>query len=339
MEQIREEFLTSWLPDGRLHITAARPGSYKIYWSAAPDGFTDDNELPGFEHETVVDNPLAPRRCYYHIFSKDSYSVAAPRILIPDMHANLRDLGGYNTKDASAFVRHGALYRSHALSEFDADGRKMLETLGIQTIVDLRTPHEANHRPDPVLPGAEYYNLPPMTIEGINQFAVTLNDIKQMGAGGPDDADKDLKASYRTMAFDNEAYWQFFRLILEGKTPMLFHCAAGKDRTGIAAALILWALDVPRDTIYYDYMLTNLARQEHIRRVTAEMTAGAGDNARMAEAIRYFVGVDISSLQSTFEEIDSRYGDKAAFFQKELLVSPGDIARLKESLLIKHKMA
>lgn len=339
MERIRQDYLTTWLPDGRLRITAATPGRRNIYWSAMAYGFTDDNELPAFEDETVVDNPLGPRRrCYYHIFSGDSYGIAAPRVLIPDRFANLRDLGGYNTEDGSAFVAFGKLYRSHMLDAFDEGGRALLDSLTLRSVVDLRMPDEAARRPDPPIEGADYYNLPPMTTGELNQFAVSLEDLKRMGSAGAATAHSDMQRSYRAMAFGNEAYRQLFRLLVEGKTPLLFHCAAGKDRTGIAAALILWALDVPRDTIYYDYMLTNEARRDHIDRMIGEVMREVDGDEAFADALRYFVGVDASSLRSTFDEIDSKYQDKQQYFSQELQVTPDDLAQLKRTLLVPHRL-
>lgn len=336
MKYVKEDFTAVWLDNGQTKIVAANPDSYRIYWSAAPDGFTDDNELPPFETETIVDNPLGNRRCYYHIFSDTRYSVVAPRILIGDRKANLRDIGGYNTQDMTAFVKHGVIYRSHALADLDEAAMALLETLGIDTIVDFRTEVEVEHKPDPPVPGTEYYNLSPMVIKNMNQFNVTMKDFEKMDAKIAQDAHADVRESYKTMVFDSAAYQKMFRLLADGHVPMLYHCTAGKDRTGIASALILWMVGVPRETIFDDYMLSNDAREKVIEHLTETMLGGQPANEEAVAMIRFFAGVELESIQSTFAAIDEKYDRMEDYFEQEMKLSANDIANIKKMLLVKH---
>lgn len=338
MSYIKEDFVTTQQPDGRCLIEAAQPGEYKIYWSASPTGFTDDNELEPFTHTTLVENPLgAHRRCYYHIFSPQRYGVAATRVLIPDQFTNLRDAGGYNVADGSAFVKYGTLYRCSVLTELDEAGKKLLDSLGLRSIIDFRTEMEAQRQPDPEVPGAEYRNLSPMLVPDINQFASSLSDLKNLGPEIAIQAYQSIKESYRTMVF-SPAYKEMFRMLLDRKTPMLYHCAAGKDRTGIASALILTALGVPRETIYDDYMLTNAARSELIKSMGAKMAQVMGEGEAVSKAIQFFVGVELSSLEGSFEAIEEKYSDIGDYFKQEMDVSANDIEQLKRDLLVPHKI-
>lgn len=339
MDYTREDFTTTILSDGKIQIEAAAPAEYKVYWSACPAGFTDDNELPSFTKDTVMENPLgAARRSYYHIFGDGRYSVAAPRVLIADGQSNLRDIGGYNTADMQAFVKFGTVYRSHVLGELLGAGKEVLDNLGLDTIIDFRTPSETEKWPDPDVPGAEYFNMSPMAVNNPGQFAASLDDMKNFGEDAALLVYKDVKESYRTMPFGNESYQKMFRLLLDGRTPMLFHCAAGKDRTGIAAALILSVLDVPRDTIFYDYMLTNDARTRYIDMMAEMLSEKLGGGEQAKAAIRFFVGVERSSLEGTFEAIDAKYADMRDYFHNELLLSDADIEKLKDMLLVRHRM-
>jgi protein-tyrosine phosphatase len=341
MKFTMEDYTTYWNEDGSYRIVASATGQHKIYWSVYADGFTDDNELPAFDTETTVQNPFGNKRCYYHIFSKDSYGVAAPRVLIHDQMINLRDLGGYNTADSRAFVRYGVLYRSCALNEFGASAKALLDSLGLRCILDFRTPVESERFPDPVVPGAQNVNLSPMGENmGVNQFAAgTLDDVAKMGPEVVQAIYQNVLESYRTMVFGNAAYQQMFEMMLDTENvPMLYHCAAGKDRTGLASLLILQALGVPRETIVHDYIITNAARKKKVEKQVAAMVAALGDSDMVRKAANFFMGVEESSIRSSFAAIDAQYQDIGQYYEKELHVSAAAIEKLKAMYLIQHKM-
>lgn len=335
MQYFRENYTATWHNNDIL-ITAANGGNHTAFWSAQPDGFTDDNELPSFEKETVVSNPLGKRRVFFHIFSDNGYSVVSPRNLIPDGVSNLRDLGGYNTADMQHFVKHGMLYRSGILYYKEQEKMDFIKNLGLRQIVDFRMPEEATGQyADPVIPGADHINISPLAIEGMRQFVKTLDDLLNLPGDRAVVAYQDVYNAYSTMMFGSTAYQEMFRLLLAGKTPLLYHCSAGKDRTGIASALILAALGVPRETIIYDYMLTNEVRADFIKRRMAEFSQKSSDEA-VLEAMRFFISVNLNAIESTFAAIDGKYSAMEEFFEKELFVTENDIEKLKNRLLVKH---
>ena len=339
MDYIRENYTAEIQSDKKIKITAYKKGNHRIFWAAFPEGFSDDNELEPFEETTTVENPLEPRRCYFHIISDDGYSVVAPRNLVPDGRTNLRELGGYNTADMQSFVKHGMLYRSGLLIEKEAETMSFVRSLGLKQIIDFRMPEETVGYEDPPVAGTDQVNLSPMHMLKLKRFVKTLEDLMNLSGDKAIEAYQDVFNAYSTMVFESEAYRQMFRLILDEKLPMLYHCSAGKDRTGVASALILMALGVPKETIIYDYMLTNEVRAAFVEKRVADFTSRySGDNENVIRAFRFFVSVSVEAIESTFAAIDARYSDIGEFFEKELLVTQSDIEKLKDMLLVKHRI-
>lgn len=161
---------------------------------------------------------------------------------------NARDLGGYNNIDGKT-VKRGRLIRSGMLNSLTVgDKRVLIETLHTAVIVDFRTKREVDEKPDMTVQGARYINLPILSDEE--------NDIKQ--ALQPPESSTEL---YTRIMFGNDAkkaYKGFFEQLIEveSKHAVIFHSVHGRDRTGVAAALLLTALDVPEDMILEDYLLT-----------------------------------------------------------------------------------
>ena len=339
MDYIRENYTADIQSDKTIKITAHKKGNHRIFWSAFSEGFSDDNELEAFEETTTVQNPLGARRCYFHIISDDGYSVVAPRNLLPNGRTNLRELGGYNTADMKSFVKHGMLYRSGLFFEKEPETMSFLRNLGLKQIIDFRMPEETAGYEDPPIEGADHVNLSPMHMLKMKQFVKTLEELLHLDGDKAIEASQDVFDAYSTMIFDSEAYRTMFRLILDEKLPILYHCSAGKDRTGVASALILMALGVPRETIVYDYMLTNEVRAGFIEERVADFKSKyGGDDENVLKAFKFFISVSIEAIESMFAAIDERYSDIGEFFEKEMLVTPRDIEKLKERLLVKHRI-
>ncbi|WP_406198845.1 tyrosine-protein phosphatase [Streptomyces sp. NBC_01017] len=167
---------------------------------------------------------------------------------------NFRDLGGYPTTDGHR-VRAGRLYRADSLgklSEGTADWTRF-RALGIGTVIDLRYPWEIeNSGRIPDHPSFTYHNL---SIEHrpYNQAALTPDVdpgpyLAERYMGVAQDGTKEIRSALELVA-----------KAAESNTPLAFHCASGKDRTGLLAALILGLLGVPETTITEDFTLTELA--------------------------------------------------------------------------------
>lgn len=163
---------------------------------------------------------------------------------------NFRDVAGpgHPTRDGRR-VRRGVFYRSNELQLTDADTAS-LAALGIRTIHDLRSAEEVAEHPDVEVPGATWRHL---EVTGIPMAMVS-------GLADTAAAERVMCEVYEAFVRSDgarAAYGRLLTALATGEVPQLFHCTAGKDRTGWAAALLLEVAGVDRDTILADYLLTN----------------------------------------------------------------------------------
>lgn len=167
---------------------------------------------------------------------------------------NFRDIGGY-AGHGGRTVKWRHIFRSDHLAGLTPQDQTLLAQLGVTRAVDFRGQAESAAHAY-ALPGVAYH---PLVIEPtVVQRALELQRTgRQLTA---QDAVGLMQDTYRGFVHDNAPrFAALFQLLLEGSqpSPLVFHCTAGKDRTGFAAALILLALGVPRDVVMQDYLLTN----------------------------------------------------------------------------------
>ncbi len=255
--------------------------------------------------------------------------------------SNFRDLGGYPAAGGK-HVRWGLLYRSAAMPWLtDADDR-YLSTLGIKTIVDLRSVDERQLSP------ADWRVKPPPKYIAVDYPGDVLFDRLQ-GYDGPNrqQVTERLYAEFPVLL--RKEYQAMFHELLENHGPVVIQGAAGQDRTGIAVGLILSALGIPRELIYQDYLLStenrtpanemadvNLqdfaatnaeARFLIAYRSYAEKARRAHGNALVAQPLKDSQGRPL--LQDTFEHIEADYGSVPNYLVRELGVDAADIAKLR----------
>jgi protein-tyrosine phosphatase len=207
--------------------------------------------------------------------------------------SNFRDLGGYVGHGGRA-VRWGRLFRSDHLGSLTAQDQAQLAQLGIAHAVDFRGASErAAHAYD--LPGVAYH---PFTIEPtVVQRALALQAAGQQLTA--QDAVRLMQDTYLGFVGDSAPrFAALFRLLLDHDAPLVFHCTAGKDRTGFAAALILHALGVPQDVVMQDYLLTNALYQR---------PPGMGGKAP-DEVLAVLWRVQEDFLNAALHKVDADYG-------------------------------
>jgi protein-tyrosine phosphatase len=170
--------------------------------------------------------------------------------------SNLRDLGGYRTGDGRV-VRRGVLFRSAALAKLTAEDQGVIAALGLRTICDFRGVEESKRAPTQLAPGwGAGVRMVPLPIEPT--VGAGLRDILATKEATGEALNAVLERAYAAYALSsNERYRAMLDLVLEGATPLLFHCSAGKDRTGFAAAMTLTALGVPWEQVIADFEATN----------------------------------------------------------------------------------
>ena len=166
--------------------------------------------------------------------------------------SNFRDLGGY-AGQGGRLVRWRRLFRSDHLAALTPDDVALLSGLGLARVCDFRGDTE---RAPLVcaLPGVVVHSLPiePTVVQGMKEI---LESGQQLTV--PDTV-RLMQQTYRAFVHDNSPrFAELFGHLLDNDAPLVFHCTAGKDRTGFAAALILLALGVARPVVMQDYLLTN----------------------------------------------------------------------------------
>jgi len=153
---------------------------------------------------------------------------------------NLRDLGGYPTQDGQ-YIGFGKLFRSDCPLELRSEDLAQLNTLGIGAIIDLRTSHECKSRPSPYqsLKGVSYHHI-----------GFKTGDLAPA-------SENEIPKGYLAMMEDSSTLIEALSVIVNTGDNTLFHCAVGKDRTGILAAIILMLCKVPMVDILADYQVSH----------------------------------------------------------------------------------
>lgn len=233
---------------------------------------------------------------------------------------NVRELGGQITADGKT-VRKNVLFRTGELEKASKeDIRRLAQDFKISSIIDFRDPGEARERPDKEVPGADYVcypALPPM-----EQPKDRIKD------GPPPDAEKMFPRIYRDLAESEEAiraYRGFFKTLLTGMgAPVLWHCRQGKDRTGIAAILLLTAFGVSREDCIREYLLTNeYMRPRYEKYRSIEPEAWKRDMMKLISFVRE------DWLAEYLRIVDNRFGGLENYLRDVLLVSDEDKERLR----------
>ena len=167
--------------------------------------------------------------------------------------SNFRDLGGY-AGHGGRVVKWRHLFRSDHLAGLTPQDQALLAELGVARAIDFRGRAESAAHAY-ALPGVAYHHLAiePTVVQRALELQRTGHRLTAQDAVGL------MQETYRGFVHDNAPrFAELFRLLLDGSNaPLVFHCTAGKDRTGFAAALILLALGVPRGVVMQDYLLTN----------------------------------------------------------------------------------
>jgi protein-tyrosine phosphatase len=242
---------------------------------------------------------------------------------------NLRDFGGYATASGRA-VRRGRLFRSGTLAHLTEDAQRRFAELGVRLICDLRRPEEQAEEPTPfpvdALPRLEIPIDPGSAIAMRGQLASARLALKERIDF--------MVAINRELARDHaEDYARMFEALLElDEGAFLVHCAAGKDRTGFACALILHALGVPEDTVLEDYLLTNehLDMEERILRLAARYEPnGLPDR----ESIMALAGVRPEYLKAAYEAIEAEFEGVEYYIERAVGLDAAARAVLQARLL------
>ena len=242
---------------------------------------------------------------------------------------NFRDVGGYPTRWGRAVRRH-VVYRSDSLAAVGDAGWERLSELGIREIFDLRYDLERRTAPYQAPDGMRATTLAIGPREVQTEAADVFELLK---SGGPDDFGVDYMIDlYQRMFADHaEVFGELLTHLADRRRlPAVFHCTAGKDRTGIAAALLLSALGVERETVLDDYELSNEFRaKKRIEVLRPRMEAEGID----VERVRPYLSAPRPALEAALTAVDVEHGGVDGFLTERAGVSAGILTALREVLL------
>jgi len=229
---------------------------------------------------------------------------------------NFRDLGGYPLSCGGAFTP-GRVYRSDHLGRLTDTDRQRLGQLGIKTVVDLRRASERAENPDLLRDTGINEVWLPVEAEG----ADVINIRREVEAGRVDAQAASeflLQANRLFVTRFSHVYSKFLHLLLEPHSlPLVFHCSAGKDRAGYAAALTLLVAGASKDEVMTDYLATNRCNREHRRFLMAGLPDGEGVEATRL-ALDALMQVEERYLAAAFTEIQARYSDISDYMSRAL---------------------
>ena len=245
---------------------------------------------------------------------------------------NFRELGGY-LADEGKHVRWGQIYRGIPTGKLTGEAdRRLLDSLGLRLILDLRSSGEAKKEPDYVPDGARLVQICGLCAEDGAEIAFAPGDIEKLMQTA-EEGESISQRLYRRMLTGNKAFKELFRALEAGETPILFHCSAGKDRTGVAAMLILLALGASDEVICADFEQTNACRKAEIDAVLAEHAAEIA--ADPACRMRYYAmaGVDPAAAPFVLDTIRREFGSAESYLEAEYGLTPARLMRLRRMYL------
>ena len=271
---------------------------------------------------------------------------ATQRVLDIEGVLNFRDLGGY-TNQQGQVVRWGKCYRSAQLDRLTEQGVADMSALNIKTVIDLRFSTETQTFPTNL---SAFKNAEIIAWEDHNQDSKVAQRSSEMqlswrdglASNDPDKVREVMRVNYPKKLYSHQVIYRVMLLkLIEGQTPLVFHCAAGKDRTGVAAALILSLLGVSDEVIVEDYLITE---REIAAMAEYWMTGGATDSDHISdfqsrllslpsEVIKPIFDADQSYIETLLEYVHTTYGGFEAYALQILGLSGQQLEALRAQLL------
>ena len=254
---------------------------------------------------------------------------SATRLLPISGSHNFRDMGGYAAADGR-HVRHGMLYRSGSMAMIAPEDYPRLHDLGIVNICDFRTNDERIRAPtvwhqgqDITLLSQDYTHLSGVLSAMLQDATSDRQRVRDAMHDIYTRFPEEQQANYRTL----------FARLTAGVVPLVFNCSAGKDRTGLAAALILSALGVAENDIFDDYLQTN-ATIDGLAAMLSQAPDYGAWVAEKREVIEPLLRAESEYLETAFDAIIRSHGSIPAYLDRALGVDERQTERLRELLLV-----
>ena len=332
---------------------ALLPDSLLLHWTlpfAAVDIFVAENTdtsrmekiASNVQGNSYLLQQQSASRPYVYLKPKNKPGYwVAERILPLQGGVNFRDLGGYPSLSGGTVV-WGKLFRSGTMSDLTAADFQYLSQLNIKTLCDLRSREELKTEPtayQQFAPAAQMlardYSMQEMmknsdlqNFDKISSKAQAIELFSGFYRQGPE-----RFAAHFKLIFDQ---------LLAGQVPLTLNCSAGKDRTGMASALILTALNVPRQLVVDDYALSekvyNFGLRELQKQAKQEQHQDAPHNqltrTMKPEVLQVMMGTDPALIMAMFDQLEQDYGSVEAYLQQKLGLDQQKLVQLRQMYLV-----
>ena len=218
-------------------------------------------------------------------------------------------------------MKKGMLFRSDLLYNLNPKEKALLRDNNIKVVIDLRNKDEVEHLKDTNIKAISFVNNP-LLPENNEDSPLKTVTVKHMTLPDMDNAYREIVMKNRKQAWSN-----IFDILLNNKEgAILFHCSAGKDRTGVVSAVILTALGIDKETIYQDYLLTN-EKPLYYKKLALEM------DPESREIFLDYFQAKKEYLDAAFDQIDKEYGSFDKFLLECCFIDKNKLNILKDKYL------
>ncbi len=339
---LAETFIT--VPQLHVSVERNQDNSIRISWRVDGDEVrsragTNTGDFPtevatvtNASEYLITQDPYPGRRTYYCLTIYKAGAlieevVTAERVLHLKGAFNFRDIGGYPTKDGKT-VRWGRVYRSANLSQLSDESVAYMSELGVKLVCDLRSAEEVSERPDRLPTPAPNVLLLPI-VDPSNPFVRMARIFSNWNR-----VDAIMLEGYARVVLDeNAAAFAriFHHLKDENNLPAIIHCTAGKDRAGMAVALLLVALGVSEEIVIQDYSLSNLYFS-YFREVMDRTIAPLKRFGISVDDLRPLLTASPAVMKGAIDHLHKTYGSVEAYLERAS-VTAEDIDHLKRLML------
>ncbi|WDF46169.1 tyrosine-protein phosphatase [Chryseobacterium sp. KACC 21268] len=259
--------------------------------------------------------------CKTHVASQPEFSDLANKnqIEIRKIH-NFRFLGGLKNSDGK-MIKDSLIYRSGNLHDLRQSSFTDFQKLKIKKVIDLRTKQEITKEKDHLPSDIIYKNYP--AFEDNNDEMKNAKKLALKGKIKQTDADKRMLRFYTEYVSENpQVIKTIITEILDSEEPVLYHCTAGKDRTGMITAIILKILKFDDNMIFEEYLVSN-----DLRKNVIEKRLNLANNLHFVfpkldiGVIEKSSWIEREYLQAAFDEIDKKYGSMDNYIHQALEIS------------------
>ena len=318
--------------------TTEPPGApVSLLSSTDPDAAAAEMERIASDLTTGRYEAALPGRRYFALSTGSGKLVrAAARVLPLAGGRNFRDVGGYTTADGQR-VKWGAVFRSGTMVGLTESDYAYLDDLDAKVLVDFRSAEERAAEPTDWLPDAPEYWARNYSSASSSEGLRTLLTSGELSAAATRAV---MKRSYHDTATEHaEAYAVMFDRLASGQVPLVFNCSAGKDRTGVAAALLLTALGVPRDQVVADYAMSDdivdygAAFLEQSDGADADEGPYAFLRQLPPDVVMPLLASEPEYIEAALDVLAEEHGSVLGFIQTELDVTDEELEAIRALLL------